>query len=461
MIADDYISHYVNVLKKKAQTNPPSKDDDDDDVDDDDNDDNNDGNNDDADKNKDSEGGANDDGKDDGNGNGNDNDNDNKQSGNNNKSKINVTEHGMLHQIEWTIWDDLGGGDTDKITDNNGQEWSFNKNIDPRYGCHVPNVQRDYIKLQSWTDAEKHRKDAENQSKFYEMSDCSLTYLYGADYFLVDKHDTYRVPCVLDGKHVRIEPDMIVYHRKRFLGVGMPISRIRIREPQRKIDIISQQRNDPQFHMFDASEVTLSPVYSLVFYCISFYLFCVCVCVMLCLCFCSELYLARYHHGDIQAWRGMPVCGSNKYHHWPIDTPKSKIKDFEDKYLENQGVLLDGKIENGEWMVHIKFDGLFDGMAWIPASFALYLDQHASSALGFSVPPKDILTPQPIPIVCAYLENDNDSEANFADSEDENNSDTKSLDSNQTPPPNCQVSRSFGMLCDASMICYACCVMHI
>ena len=68
---------------------------------------------------------------------------------------------------------------------------------------------------------------------------------------------------------------------------------------------------------------------------------------MLCLCFCLELYLAQYYHGDIQAWRGMPVAGSDKYHHWPIDTLKATIQEFKEKYLENRGVLLDGKIQNG------------------------------------------------------------------------------------------------------------------
>ena len=176
-----------------------------------------------------------------------------------------------------------------------------------------------------------------------------------------------------------------------------------------------------------------------------------CVYVMLCLCFCLELRLKRYWRGDIEAWHGMHVIGSDKYHSWPLDTPQTTIEEFQQKYLENRGILMDAKIEKGKWTLNIRFDGVFQGLVWVPASYILYLDEHACNAFGLPMPSTDNLQQQASAIICAYDGDD-------CDTDGENNSDSQSLDSNETPPPDCQVARSFGML-RPYMFCYPCFVL--
>ena len=173
-----------------------------------------------------------------------------------------------------------------------------------------------------------------------------------------------------------------------------------------------------------------------------------CVYVMLCWCFCLDLYLKRYCHGDIRATYGMPVVGSDKYHSWPLDTPQTTIEEFKEKYLKNPGVLVNGKIDKGEWTLNIRFEGVFQGLEWVPASYILFLDEQACNAFGLPMPSTDKIKQQSSPIVCAYVGHD-------CDMDDDNNSDTKSLNSNETPPPDCQVSRSLGML-PPYMLCYPC-----
>ena len=172
---------------------------------------------------------------------------------------ITVNNNGVPTTIKWTQNDAYCGLGNLEFKSNDGKWVTLKQPASHNWGSDIPEDEREYIVVNSWTEMEFIRYEIGAQGHWYITPNGTKAYMYVADLWLPAGQTTYKSPVILGGATKALSPGDNIYPRDTSFGQFHSILRMRIFKPTLECELLTYNFG---LSRFTNAHVTYSPLYS-------------------------------------------------------------------------------------------------------------------------------------------------------------------------------------------------------